>query len=162
MRVTLIRHGDAGEDAPRDEERALTKEGRANVRRVARALERVGVHFGAVVASPLVRAVQTAEIAAAAVNYRGRITISDRLVPDAFPAGVISLLSALAAEGKKSVALVAHEPVLSRAAAMLLQIGRFPALRKGEAVRIRLPGGPEGRGVFRWRVDPDNGRRRRR
>ena len=161
MRVTLIRHGDAGEDAPRDEERALTKDGRATIRRVGRALERFGVRFGAVVSSPLVRAVQTAEIAAATTDYRGRVTISDRLVPDAFPAGVISVIAALNSEGKKSIALVAHEPILSRVAAMLLQLGRFPALRKGEAVRIRLPGGVEARGVLRWRIDPETGRRRK-
>jgi phosphohistidine phosphatase len=162
MRVTLIRHGDAGDDAPRDEERALTKKGRAEARRVGRALERAGVRFGAIVASPLVRAVQTAEITAAAVGYRGRVVISDRLIPDAFPAGLMSLIAALAASGKKSVALVAHEPILSRAAATLLQIGRFPALRKSEAVRIRLMGGADQPGAFRWRIDPDSGRRLRR
>jgi phosphohistidine phosphatase len=161
MRVTLIRHGDAGEDAPRDEERSLTKAGRAEVRRVGRGLERAGVHFGAIVTSPLVRAVQSAEITAATIGYRGRVVVSDRLVPDAFPAGVLSLLVALGGHGSKSVALVAHEPVLSRVAALLLQIGRFPALRKGEAIRIRLPAGAELPGAFRWRIDPATGRRRR-
>jgi len=162
MRITLIRHGEAGEDAPRDEERSLTKAGRTEVRRVGQALGRAGVHFGAIVSSPLVRAVQTAEITAAAVGYRGRVLVSDKLIPDAFPAGVTSLLTTLANAGKKSVALVAHEPVLSRVAAMLLQIGRFPALRKAEAIRIRLPGGAEHPGTFRWRIDPKTGRRRRR
>jgi len=162
MRITLIRHGEAGEDAPRDEERSLTKGGRTEVRRVGQALERAGVHFGAVVSSPLVRAVQTAEITAAAVGYRGRVLVSEKLIPDAFPAGVMSLLATLASAGKKSVALVAHEPVLSRVAAMLLQIGRFPPLRKAEAIRIRLPGGAEQPGTFRWRIDPKTGRRRRR
>ena len=162
MRITLIRHGEAGEDASRDEERSLTEGGRAEVRRVAEGLERGGVHFGAVITSPLVRAVQTAEITAAALGYRGRVLVSDKLIPDAFPAGVISLLVTLGNAGKKSIALVAHEPVLSRVAAMLLQIGRFPALRKAEAVRIRLPGGAEQPGTFRWRIDPKTGRRRRR
>lgn len=162
MRITLIRHGEAGEDASRDEERSLTKAGRAEVRRVGEGLERAGVHFGAVVTSPLVRAVQTAEISAAAVGYRGRVVVSDKLIPDAFPAGVMSLLATLGNAGTKSIALVAHEPVLSRVAAMLLQIGRFPALRKAEAIRIRLPGGAEHPGTFRWRIDPSTGRRRRR
>jgi|SRR5882724_5812254 len=161
MRVTLIRHGDAGDEAPRDEERSLTKKGRADVRRVGRALERAGAHFGVVMSSPLVRAVQTAEITAAEIGFRGRVMISDRLIPDAFPAGVMSLISAFAAEGKKSIALVAHEPILSRAAAMLLQLSRFPPLRKSEAVRIRLASGSDQPGAFRWRIDPDSGRRRR-
>jgi hypothetical protein len=45
---------------------------------------------------------------------------------------------------------------------MLLQIGRFPALRKAEAIRIRLADGAEHPGTFRWRIDPKTGRRRRR
>jgi hypothetical protein len=52
--------------------------------------------------------------------------------------------------------------VLSRVAAMLLQISRFPPLRKAEAIRIRLADGAEHPGAFRWRIDPKNGRRRRR
>ena len=161
MRVTLIRHGDAGDDAPRDEERALTKKGRHDVRRVGRALARAGVRFGAVVSSPLVRAVQSAEITAEVSGFRGRVTISDRLVPDAFPGGVVTVLTALHRLGKTSVALVAHEPILSRVAATLLGVSRYPALRKGEAIRIRLPGGPDQPGAFRWRIDPDSGRRRK-
>ena len=31
-----------------------------------------------------------------------------------------------------------------------------------EAIRIRLPGGAEQPGTFRWRIDPKTGRRRRR
>jgi phosphohistidine phosphatase len=162
MRVTLIRHGDAGDDAPRDEERSLTERGRSDVRRVGRSLARVGARFGAVFASPLVRAVQTAEIVAAAAGYRGRVTISDRLVPDVFPGAVVTLLTAQANLGKKSVALVAHEPILSRVAALLLGVGRFPSLRKAEAIRLRLPHGPERLGTFRWRIDPDTGKRQRR
>jgi hypothetical protein len=76
--------------------------------------------------------------------------------------GMMTLIAALASEGKKSVAFVAHEPILSRAAAMLLQINRFPSLRKGEAIRIRLAGGSDQPGAFRWRIDPDTGHRRRR
>ena len=66
MRVTLIRHAEAGDDAPRDESRALTVRGRADARRLGRALARRGVRFTLIVTSPLVRAVQTAEIVAAA------------------------------------------------------------------------------------------------
>ena len=45
MRVTLIRHGEAGDDAPRDELRALTLKGRAAVARVGRTLRRRGGDF---------------------------------------------------------------------------------------------------------------------
>jgi phosphohistidine phosphatase SixA len=107
-----------------------------------------------------VRAVQTAEIIVAAMaQKRVRVTISGSLVPEARPAAAVALLTALSRE--KAVALVAHEPILSRVAAALLGVAKYPALRKSEALRIRLPDGPERPGVVRWRIDPDTGRRKR-
>src|SRR5215471_11500426 len=161
MRLTLIRHGEAGDDAPRDEDRALTKRGRADGRRVGRAFARRGVRFSAVVSSPLVRAVQTAEIVVSAMDQRLRVTISDALLPEARPQNVVNLLQSLTDTDGESVALVAHEPILSRLAALVLGVPRFPPLRKGEALRIRLPDGPTHPGTTRWRIDPDTGRRRR-
>lgn len=167
MRVTLIRHAEAGDDAPRDEARALTERGRADARRVGRALARDKVRFSLMVSSPLVRAVQTAEIVAAEVGYRGRLLASDILVPEAPVDRVVAFLRSNADE--KSVALVAHEPILSALAAALLHARRHAPLRKAEALRIRLSeGGAAGgqvrgevRGDERWRIDPSTGRRER-
>ena len=167
VRVTLVRHGEAGDDARRDEERSLTERGRADTRRVGRTLARRGARFGAVLTSPLVRAVQTAEIIAAATGYRGRVTITRALEPEAPAAAVVELLgTADFASGAKSIALVAHEPILSRVAALLTGAPRFPALRKSEVLRIRLSQREgderrEGGGVVRWRIDPDTGKRQR-
>ena len=159
MRVTLIRHAEAGDDAPRDESRALTARGRADARRLGRALARRGVRFTTIVTSPLVRAVQTAEIVAAATEFRGRMPATDVLVPEASAGDVVAFLAKIADE--KSVALVAHEPILSAVAAALTRKGRYPALRKAEALRIRLPDGPEAGGSLRWRVDGGTGKRER-
>jgi phosphohistidine phosphatase len=159
VRVTLIRHAEAGDDAPRDESRALTARGRADARRLGRVLARRGVRFTTIVTSPLVRAVQTAEIVAAATEYRGRMAATDLLVPEADPAAVVAFLTTLADE--KSVALVAHEPILSALAAVLARKTRYPALRKAEALRIRLPEGPKTPGTLRWRVDGATGTRER-
>ena len=159
MRVTLIRHAEAGDDAPRDEARALTSRGRADARRLGRALARRGVRFTAIVTSPLVRAVQTAEIVAAATEYRGRIVASDLLQPEAPAADVVAFVAKIA--DAKSVALVAHEPILSAIAAALTGKGRYPALRKAEALRIRLADGPDAEGSLRWRVDGGTGKRER-
>jgi phosphohistidine phosphatase len=158
MRVTLIRHGEAGDDAPRDELRSLTLRGRAAVARVGRTLHRRGGDFSLIVSSPLVRALQTAEILAATLGYAGRLVASDALVPEAPVSEALDLLSSLAEE--ESVALVAHEPILSSLAGALLGRGRFPSLRKAEVLRLRLPEGP-GRpgGELRWRIDPDTGDR---
>jgi phosphohistidine phosphatase len=155
----LIRHAEAGDDAPSDDARALTARGRADARRVGRALAKRGVRFSSMISSPLVRAVQTAEIVAAAVGYRGRIVCTTALVPDGDARAVVALLGSVGDEG--GVALVAHEPILSGIAAALLAQPRHAPLRKAEALRIRLPGGPGNKGVARWRIDPSTGRRER-
>ena len=59
------------------------------------------------------------------------------------------------------MALVAHEPILSAVAAALTGRPRYPALRKAEALRIRMPDGGSGTGQLRWRVDGSTGRRDR-
>jgi phosphohistidine phosphatase len=159
VRVTLIRHAEAGDDAPRDESRALTLKGRADARRLGRALDGRGVRFSLVVTSPLVRAVQTAEIVAAAVRYRRRVTVSDLLVPEGAVSKVIAFLRTASAEN--GVALIAHEPILSAIAAALTGRPRYPALRKAEALRIRMPDGVPGTGQLRWRVDGATGHRDR-
>jgi phosphohistidine phosphatase len=157
VRVTLIRHGEAGDDAPRDEARSLTLRGRASVTRVGRALRRRGGDFTLIVSSPLVRAVQTAEIVAAAVGYGGRLVVSEALEPEARVSRTVAWLATL--EGEDSVALCAHEPILSSLAGALLRVDRFAALRKGEALRLRLPEGPGHPGELRWRIDPETGAR---
>jgi phosphohistidine phosphatase len=165
VRVTLIRHAEAGDDAPRDESRALTVRGRSDARRLGRALARRGVRFTLIVTSPLVRAVQTAEIVAAAVDYRGRMPAIDQLEPEAAASDVVAYLERVAQDKSagKSVALVAHEPILSAIAAALTHKPRHPALRKTEALRIRLTDGPGGAapGSLRWRVDGGTGKRER-
>ena len=145
MRVTLIRHAEAGDDAPRDESRALTSRGRADARRLGRALARRGVRFTAIVTSPLVRAVQTAEIVAAATDYRGRMIATDLLQPEAPRGRRGRFLATLADE--TSVALVAHEPILSAVAAALTRksapsgaaqggSAAHPAVRRPEAAGV--------------------------
>jgi phosphohistidine phosphatase len=157
LRVTLIRHGEAGDDAPRDELRSLTLRGRASVARVGRALHRRGGDFTLIVSSPYARALQTAEIIAASVGYSGRLLVNEALVPEGRISRVVSWLATVA--GEDSVALVAHEPILSALAGALLGVDRFPSLRKSEALRLRLPDGPGQPGELRWRMDPETGSR---
>ena len=162
MRVTLIRHAEAGDDAPRDEARALTTRGRQDARRLGQALARRGVEFTLMVTSPLVRAVQTAEIVASEIGYRDRLAVTDLLVPEGTASQVVTFLrkTEREMEGTPSIALVAHEPILSAVAAALLGKARYPPLRKTEALRIRMGSGPDGKGTLRWRVDA-RGRRER-
>ena len=153
--MTLIRHAEAGDDAPRDADRSLTTRGREDARQLGHVLAKRGVEFSLVVSSPLVRAVQTAEIVAAEIAYRDRIEVTELLVPEAAASQVLTFLRSTARrlEGTPSIALVSHEPILSAVAAALIGKPRYPPLRKTEALRIRLGDDPDGKGVLRWRVD---------
>ena len=78
MRVLLVRHGEAvSPDVARDAERWLTERGRAITHAVAEAL-RPTVTVGHIFTSPLVRAVQTADLLASGLGFSGALlTLSD-------------------------------------------------------------------------------------
>jgi phosphohistidine phosphatase len=85
VKIFLIRHGHAVDAAEQlsDGERYLTKKGRRAVREVGRALRKAGVAFEAIVTSPLVRAVQTAELIAEQTEFAGvgrgaAVAVADR------------------------------------------------------------------------------------
>ena len=155
--ITLIRHGSAGE-AARDEDRCLTRAGRREASRLGGRLLRSGSRFHGIICSPLVRAVQTAEIIAARLDHAGAFWIDRRLEPERSPRAVIELLREISS-GRR-FALVAHEPILSSLAGLLLGESLRRGLLKSEAIRVRLPQGLDGRGQWRWSIDPTLGKRR--
>ena len=114
MDVIVIRHGSAepagGEG---DEARRLTKAGKEEVKVTARALRKLGVKLEIILASPLVRAVETAEIVAG-IHKGAEVAVEEALRPrDAFPILPIrDRLGELATDGAAAVALVGHAPSL--------------------------------------------------
>jgi phosphohistidine phosphatase len=113
MRLYLIRHGTAG-SASVDAERELTPEGRARFSDQVRGLTRLGVRFERVLSSPLVRAVQTAELLEPLLEpgREGARGLSQALARE--PSGELLELCTGA-----SLALVGHEPWQSQLAAWL-------------------------------------------
>jgi len=76
MNLYLFRHGDAVElnqEIREDALRYLTSEGRKKTAEVAEKLRELGTQFDILLTSPLLRAVQSAEITAAILQYRGEI-----------------------------------------------------------------------------------------
>jgi phosphohistidine phosphatase len=106
MRLFLIRHAKAKERSEElaDEERPLTKSGREQFRRVVRRLDRAGVRFDRVYHSPLLRAVETADLLESVID--GETIVTPRLAEPARAEFLASI------EGE-CVALVGHEPWLS-------------------------------------------------
>ena len=155
--LTLIRHGTAGV-ASRDEDRALTRVGRREIALIARRLLRTGKRFDVVVASPLVRAVQTAEIVVARLDHGGGVLVDPRLAPERSPQGLVELVRQLAP--LRRVALVAHEPILSGLAGLLLGRPLGRGLMKGEAMHICMADGLDRPGRWLWSIDPVAGKRK--
>lgn len=122
MQIYLLRHGIAVErtehDGP-DEERALTGEGRRKVRCVAKAMRAMSLSLDLILTSPLVRAVQTAEIVAEALRIKKRLQVTDFLTPNVPTEKQIAWLKTLRPRGGQ-VLLVGHEPNFSELTSHLL------------------------------------------
>jgi phosphohistidine phosphatase len=152
----LIRHGlaeERGERWPDDAKRPLTEEGMSRMRKQARGLARLGVTMDVVLTSPLVRARQTAEIVAAALDPRPHVTAIESLAPDASYQALVADLEKHAR--KTRVALVGHEPGIGELAARLIGARQPMEFKKGAVCRIDVgalpPGGP---GALRWFLTP--------
>lgn len=124
MIVYLMRHGDAEDlgvgGARRDEERALTAEGVAKLEAACAVYARLMEGPDAIQASPLRRARQTAELLARASGHQGAIGTWDCLTPDARPMQAVDLLQAEMLAGRRSIALVGHEPHMGSLLGLLL------------------------------------------
>jgi phosphohistidine phosphatase len=121
MKLYLLRHASAvdvgDQGVERDEDRMLTGEGRARTRSVAEGLRACGCAPRRIVASPLVRARETADIAAAILTPGATIETSAELAPGMSPARTASWLR----RGPRlPTMLVGHMPGLQQLASYLL------------------------------------------
>ena len=137
MEVTVIRHGTAEDRARTDAERALTPSGRREAQRAGERLAKSTTPADSIIASPYLRARQTADLVAECLGFRDEVAVDEALCPDASPAGVRVLLASLT--GRRHVILVAHEPILSATCELLL--GKpVPSLGRAEVLSMGTPG----------------------
>jgi phosphohistidine phosphatase len=114
MQLFLIRHAAAEPDAEGgDAARALTPQGRKSFTKVVRGLKRLGITFDRLVHSPLLRAVQTAELCTPLVDGESEVSPLLAAAPGE------ALVELCGARGER-VALVGHEPYLSQLCAWLV------------------------------------------
>ncbi|MEP6653093.1 MAG: phosphohistidine phosphatase SixA [Myxococcales bacterium] len=161
MKAYLIRHGTAADTAPdgSDHARALTPEGIADLRAEAAGLQRLKVRFDLVLASPLVRARQTAEVLAAELDGKPRIVISAALSTAGSPDAVTAELRDLGLSKSKPehsrVALVGHEPGMGELAASWLGARAAIPFKKGAICRIDFQHAvAAAAGELRWFLTP--------
>lgn len=154
MQLYLLRHAHAGDATTwtgPDDERPLTDKGRAQSERLGRFLAGVGFTADAVLSSPKVRALATAEIVAGHLGLT--VVVDDRLAGGLDPATVDAIL-ATAGDPVRAI-LVGHDPAFSELLTVLGDAGEIP-MRKGALARIDAdrPLEPRG-GTLRWLVPPD-------
>lgn len=151
MEIYLLRHGEA-EESPRipDEERSLTPEGRRKIGAVLLRARAAGAGASLILASPLRRAVETAELAAAILDTQAPVLKTNALLPGAEPAEVWDEIRRHRDESQ--LLLAGHEPLLSQVTAFLLGAPSARIeMKKGTLARLDLDCfEPAPRGVLRW------------
>ena len=159
MLLYLIRHAEAVEPgspgAARDFDRTLTLHGHQQARALAEAFVRHNLTVDAVVASPLVRAHQTAVKLLGLWQPGWRPTTCDLLAPERLKPGKLS--DFLAGVPGNAVAAVGHMPELGAYAEWLIGAaeGSVP-LAKAAAACIEFAGDPaKAAGQLRWVVTPE-------
>jgi phosphohistidine phosphatase len=134
--IWLLRHGDALDGSP-DSDRPLSDEGREQSRTAGAALKALGVELDACLASPKVRAADTAKLVCAEFD------VDPHLEPKL--AGGPFDPEALAAGLGDEVLLVGHDPDFSTAvhdltgAQVRLSKGGVAGVQKGELIVLLRP-----------------------
>ena len=151
MNLYVLRHAIAAEPGEHglpedlsDGDRPLTTAGKRRLRRSIPGMQAAGVRFDRAITSPLLRAMQTAQVVMREMHVPAdRLVVSRQLSPGAGHKHLVRELAALA-KHHKDVMIVGHEPSLSELIGLLCA-GRTSVsirLKKGglaklEATRIR-------------------------
>ncbi len=136
MQIFLVRHADAVDETLtlRDPHRHLTPQGRLQARALGDRLRWHDCHPTHVWSSPLVRAVQTAELLVTGMDAGVPVEVVPMLAPDGVAREIVAALRPL--DPESHVVLVGHEPSLSGIGALLVGARDFEALGKAHAARI--------------------------
>jgi phosphohistidine phosphatase len=113
MDLFILRHGKAGKstDGTADAARALTRDGKKEVKNVAQWMKRNKIRFDVIATSPLKRSLGTAKIIADVLGQKERLTIWDDLAPGGDSDTVYYNASHFGENA--TVLIVGHEPALS-------------------------------------------------
>ena len=153
LELYLLRHADAGQPGrPQDDaERPLSDKGIRQSERLAVHLALVGFKPDVIVSSPKLRALQTAEIVAAALRMDVRV---EDALGEAL--GLADVERVLADAGNPArPLLVGHDPDFSALLSTLVGAGEVP-MRKGALARVDIePPIAAGRGTLRWLLPPE-------
>jgi phosphohistidine phosphatase len=152
MKLWILRHGEAQNRARTDAERELTDNGREEVLNSAAHL--LGQPVRWIIASPYVRAQQTAELVRQSLGFADAVVTVPWLTPDSDPRKALANLDLYASD---NVLIVSHQPLVGsliglavhghlqtaepmHTASLAELDADFPLAGAMELVRIRHPG----------------------
>jgi len=154
MDLYFLRHGDAlGKDEWKgdDSARALSEEGASRMRREAQTLADLSLGISLILSSPLVRALKTAEIVAAALGLEDSLATDKRLAPGFDPSALRQILADYAEVG--ALMLVGHEPDFSETIGACIGGARVEC-KKGGLARLDITDPLRPRGTLVWLLPP--------
>ena len=152
MKLHFLRHTTAVDIAVSDAARELTRIGQEEARVAGAGLAALGAMPALILASPLLRAQQTAAIAARALNFSGAVATLDELSNDFATADLLRTLKPHRAAAE--ILLVGHMPSLAGHVAALVgtESDEDFAFGKGSVACVELTELRLGTGQLRWRM----------
>jgi len=152
MDVYFLRHGDAGAAGAwkgRDDERPLSKEGAAQMEKVAATMALLRLHVDMILTSPLLRARQSAEIVARKLHLLDSLLAEERLAPGFGAAQLEKILADH--RDRAALLLVGHEPDFSRVISACAGGARVTC-GKGSLARVIIDDAASLQGILAWLV----------
>lgn len=155
MDIYLMRHASAGQYSPGtdDDKRPLDKTGEQQSRDVGRALAALDLKLDIAISSPLMRAMQTAEIAARELGHKDKIVTDEALRPEASYGQFEDLLARFGKQ--KTIMVVGHNPSMTEFLIRMLS-GResraFIDFKKGAVAKVESDGSQPA--VLKWYMTP--------
>ena len=155
MIIYFLRHANAGEpklDPAKDDKRPLDELGIQQSHDVGHALAALDVSVDAILASPLLRALQTAEIAAEELKHKDKLILDPALRPEASYEQFQQLLRRHS--GKKAIMVVGHNPSMTEFLNRLLTGAsslHVIEMKKGAVAKVESDGHT---GMLKWCMTP--------
>ncbi|HSP15534.1 MAG TPA: phosphoglycerate mutase family protein [Thermoanaerobaculia bacterium] len=150
--LVLLRHGisEDSEEGKSEEERALTSEGHAHMKQIAKGLERAFPKALAIYSSPLLRSTQTALWVSKGYRSRVKVHTVDALRPGAPTSEFRDFIEGIQ---ERRAIIVGHEPNLSTIVMQLIGLSTGNVeLKKGGCYGVRLRA--DGVAALEWLLSP--------
>lgn len=154
MNLYLMRHANAGvprESAKLDAKRGLIAEGKEQCMAMGRILGALKVQPDVIIASPLKRAMQTAQFVGNELGYEGKVEVSEALGLNATYADFQKLIDKYS--DRQDVLVVGHNPNLFQFLGRIItgNGGAGVRMRKAAVARIDMDKRPP---LLQWLIDP--------